>query len=275
MRQAAGRMRGLTNFRPGGKAAGKDKFARGFFANRSLAVASKVKNIEHRVDKLLQEQSGGAPKPDREPKFSFHSAGDGGRVVLEMLDFSIGFPEKKLVDGINMSIHQGERIALTGPNGCGKSTLLRTIQGQLQPTGGAFHLGGGVRVGFMEQNSLSSASGLSAIDYLMKNGMHSQTTARYILARYLIFNEDATDPIERLSQGQRARLCLAGLAMAGCNFLLLDEPFNHLDIISRQQFEKALDQFEGSVLIVTHDRYFIRRGVTGVWRIDSGRLELC
>jgi len=275
LRQAAGRMRGLTNFRPRGKAAGNDKFARGFFADRSLATMSKIKNIENRVEKLIEEQSGGPPRPDREPKFNLRGAEYGGRAVLEMIDLAIGYPGLTLVNGINLSIHQGERFALTGPNGCGKSTLLRTISGELPPAGGHFHLGGGVRLGVMEQNSLNGVAGKSAIEYLMENGVDSQATARYILARYLIFNEDATDPIERLSQGQRVRLRLAALASVGCNFLLLDEPFNHLDIISRQQFENALSQFEGSVLVVTHDRYFIQRGVSGVWRINSARLEVC
>ena len=152
-------------------------------------------------------------------------------------------------------------------------TLLRTVTGGIPPVAGKVRLGSGVRLGYMSQEQEEFAPGENALTALQRVTGFAETGARTYLHKYLFSGDEVFTPVETLSFGQRARLSLACLVAQGCNLLLLDEPLNHLDLPSRDQFEKALAAFEGTLLVVTHDRYFIRRAATHLWEIRDGNLS--
>jgi ATP-binding cassette subfamily F protein 3 len=159
----------------------------------------------------------------------------------------------------SFSLNPGERLGMVGPNGSGKTTLLRTIAGLLPPLAGEVRLGAAIRLGYMAQEQETLNPEMDAYTSIRNLAPFSETEARAFLHQYLFSGDDVFIPTGRLSYGERARLLLACLVAQGCNLLLLDEPINHLDIPSRVRFEQALATFEGTALVVSHDRYFIRR----------------
>ena len=176
------------------------------------------------------------------------------------------------VSEVSLEVARGEFFSLLGPSGSGKTTLLRTIAGHIPPLAGEVRLGADVRLGYMTQDQsgldLQKTALETMIDYFP-----SQTEARNFLAFYLLTGDEPLKPNSLLSFGQRTRLALARLVAEGSNCLLLDEPINHLDIPSRAQFERALSQFNGAVLAVVHDRYFIERFADRVWRVEDGSIR--
>jgi ATP-binding cassette subfamily F protein 3 len=161
---------------------------------------------------------------------------------------------------------------LIGPNGSGKSTLLRTLRGQIPALSGAMRFGASVHPGYMAQEQEDLDPNLTVLETLQKVAALNETAARTLLHKYLFTGDDAFLPLKACSFGMRSRLSLACLVAQGCNFLLLDEPLNHLDLPSRAQFEKALASFEGTILAVVHDRYFMQRFATRVLEISAGEL---
>jgi ATP-binding cassette subfamily F protein 3 len=185
-----------------------------------------------------------------------------------MENLAIGYPgHPPLLEGFTRSIRLGERIVLTGPNGAGKTTLLRTIAGQLEPLGGKLQLGSSVHFGYMAQEQELINPEWSALETIQNHVNLTETEARSFLHFYLFSGDDALRPARELSFGERARLSLATLVVQGSNFLLLDEPINHLDIPSRERFEKALQAFDGTILAVVHDRYFMDRFASDLWEL--------
>ncbi len=256
-------------------------------------VAKKAKAREKRLDRYLESDeridkpvqgwqmkldfSASQPAPALAEKGS-QSPGRGvrplGRNVYSARDLAVGYPGyPPLLQDLDLHIQSGRRIALTGPNGCGKSTLLRTIAGQLPPLSGKFSLGASVQVGYMAQEQEVLDLQSDAVDTLRQVAPMGETEARSFLHYFLFSGDDALRPVAELSFGERSRLMLACLAASGCNFLLLDEPINHLDIPSRERFEQALAHFPGAVLAVVHDRYFIQRYATDLWRVADGQIR--
>jgi ATP-binding cassette subfamily F protein 3 len=186
---------------------------------------------------------------------------------------SIGYaPETPLLEGLNAYISGGERIVLTGANGSGKTTLLKTMVGELEPLVGRLRFGESIKPGYMAQEQWLLADQLSPLQIIQSNIAINETEARAFLHQFLFTGDDVLRPARELSFGERARLVLASLVVQGCNFLLLDEPINHLDIPSRSRFEEALSEFTGTILAVVHDRYFIERFATGLWVIQNHKL---
>lgn len=270
LQATARHIRGVATFRKGSKADSGDKFAKGFFANRSLGTVRRAKAIEARVEKLLGEDHIEKPRGQFQMKMELDSSAESGRDVVVLKDLSIGYAGIPLSKDINAVLRYGQRCVLSGPNGCGKSTLLRTIMGELAPVNGTCRRGAGVKVGYMTQEQEELKPNSNALLTFQGVSGYNETEARTYLHKYLFSGDSVFTPVELLSFGQRARLSLACLVVQGCNLLLLDEPLNHLDIPSRTQFESALVEFPGTVLTVTHDRYFIQRYATHAWEMKDG-----
>lgn len=272
LQDTARHMRGLARFKVGGKADTGDKFAKGFFANRSLGTMGRAKNIEARIERLLNEDHIDKPRLTWQMKIEFGETPGSGRAVLSMQDLRVGYGEIVLLRDLNLHLRLGERLALIGPNGTGKTTLLRTIAGHIPPLGGTLRLGANVRPGFMTQEQEELDPALNALQAVQAILGQNETAVRSFLSLYLFKGDDVFIPAGQLSYGQRARLSLACLVARGCNFLLLDEPINHLDIPARTSFEQALAGFEGTVAAVVHDRYFIERFASRIWEVRGGTI---
>ncbi len=192
--------------------------------------------------------------------------------MLALDGVSKAFDGHTLFAGVDAELRHGERVALLGPNGSGKTTLLRIISGALPPDSGAVRMGANVRPGYFAQEQEGLEARQSVLDAVRAAAPIAETEARNFLHFFLFTGDEVFRPVGSLSYGERARLVLARLVLSGVNFLLLDEPLNHLDIPSREQFEEALENFDGTVLAVVHDRYFVRRFAARIWALGDGRL---
>lgn len=271
LKSAAARVRSRAKFHKGGKADPKntDGFSVGFFSNRAKETVQKAKNIEKRIDRLMNEDHLDKPGRTWQMKLEFGEVQSSGRDVLVMEDLSVGYGDKALLTHLNGVIRFGQRVALVGPNGAGKTTLLRTIAGHIPAICGSVRLGANVRLGYMAQEQENLDGSLNPLQTMSKFMSQSETEVRALLSKFLFRGDDVFVPVAQLSYGERARLTLACLVAQGCNFLMLDEPINHLDIPSRARFEQALAQFEGTILAVVHDRYFIDGFATRIWEIRT------
>jgi ATP-binding cassette subfamily F protein 3 len=236
---------------------------------RGLARRAVVQ--KRRLERLLEsEERIEKPKPTWQMKLAFDDTPVSGKDVLLLEDLAIGYDGQPLFADVNLTLRRGERVVLVGPNGSGKTTLLRGIVGQVAPLAGRIRLGANVRVGYysQEQEGLDEAS--NAFEEIRRVASMGETETRSFLHYFLFKGDDVFVSVDSLSFGERARLALAKLVAAGCNLLLLDEPINHLDIPSRERFEQGLAAFQGTVLAVVHDRYFIARFATGLWSVEGG-----
>jgi ATP-binding cassette, subfamily F, member 3 len=234
-------------------------------------VAAKAKGREKKLERYLESDER-VEKPARswQMKLAFGEPAHVGQQVLRLEQLAAGYPGyPPLLRDLNLQIRGGQRLVLTGPNGSGKTTLLRTIAGQVPALAGRVHLGASTRLGYMAQEQTVLESSRSALELVQRAAPLSETEARSFLHFFLFSGDDPLRPAAELSYGERARLALALLVAQGCNFLLLDEPINHLDIPSRSRFEEALAQFEGTILAVVHDRYFIDRFATELWLVEG------
>ncbi len=198
-----------------------------------------------------------------------------GELVLRTSSLRVGFPDRLLFSTPDITLRRGECAALIGPNGAGKTTFLRTILGQLEPLGGEVTLGAALEIGYFAQahEGLNPENTLiQEIDSVMPAWLPGQI--REYLGKYLFSGDDAFKKVSVLSGGERGRLALAKLALQHTNLLLLDEPTNHLDIPSQEILEAVLDDYPGTILLVTHDRYLIDALGTQIWEIDPDETTL-
>ncbi|HEX9115801.1 MAG TPA: ABC-F family ATP-binding cassette domain-containing protein [Anaerolineae bacterium] len=207
-------------------------------------------------------------------KLEFADAPRSGQEVLQVSDLSVGYGERALLHDCSVRLTYGERAVLLGPNGAGKTTLLRCILGELPPWSGVVRLGRGVRAGYMPQEDDRLDPKATPFDLVRAAAPLDETEARSFLHYFLFAGDEVFVPVGTLSLGQRKRLLLALLAVAGCNFLLLDEPVNHLDIPSRENFEAAIVRFRGTVLAVVHDRYFVEQVASALWVLEDGQIKV-
>ena len=275
LRVAAGHVRSLTKMRKGGKADGGDKFAKGFFGNRATKnVAGRAKHIEARIEHILTEEKIEKPRVSWQMKLDFGTPDHQPKDVLVTESLSIGYAiESLLLTDLNVFIRAGQRIVLTGPNGAGKTSFIRTIIGKIPPLSGSFRLGGATKLGYMAQEQELLNPNFSALQTIQSASPFNETDARNFLHYFLFKGDIALRPTRELSFGERARLQLATLVAQGCTFLILDEPINHLDIPSRERFEEALENFNGTILAVVHDRSFIERFASDVWLAKDGKIS--
>jgi ATP-binding cassette, subfamily F, member 3 len=197
-----------------------------------------------------------------------------GNVVLRTKDLAVGYPGTPLFQTDNIELRRQECAALIGPNGAGKTTFLRTVTGTLEPLAGQVELGAGLKIGYFAQAHDQLNLENKVIDELMRHHEMFVGEARDYLAKYLFYGDDVFQPVSSLSGGERGRLALAILALEGANFLLLDEPTNHLDIPAQETLQEVLEQFDGTILLVSHDRYLVDRLASQIWELDEGRLHV-
>ena len=264
-------------------------------AAKKMARAAKAR--ERKLDRYERaDERVEKPRKSWGVSLDFGQAADGARAVLRVESVSFSYPialnderpktkdqsaapssfvlrpSSPLLDSISFDLVYGERVALVGPNGAGKSTLLRLIDGQIVSDAGWVRRGPGVQVGYLAQEQESLERRESVLDALRAVVPWSATECRSFLHRFLFAGDEVFRPAGACSYGERARLALALLVAGGCTFLVLDEPINHLDIPARERFEQALDAFDGTILAVSHDRYFLARFAERVLVLRDGRL---
>ncbi len=281
--QAAFTERQASSVRKGGREM-KNKGYKSYQQGIAKKVAAKAKARETRLEQYLtSEEMVERPTELWQDRRSLRLPSRQGerlsRLVLRLEDASLGYnPRAPLLSHVNLAAQSGvggspPRIAISGPNGSGKTTLLRTLAGQIPLLGGSLYLGPSLRPGMMTQDQSSLDAALNPLETLLPL-LGNENRTRAFLAQYLLRGDDVLKPNALLSYGQRSRLMLALLAAGGCNLLLLDEPINHLDIPSREQFEAALEPFTGAVLAAVHDRYFIQRFASQVWWVEGGQVRV-
>ncbi|MFD1929614.1 ABC-F family ATP-binding cassette domain-containing protein [Sporosarcina siberiensis] len=241
------------------------------FVQKNIARASTSKMAQSR--RKIIERTDWMESPDGEEKsakFTFSIDRPSGNDVLAFDDLAIGYDGVPVSEGLDMRVYKGDRIAIIGPNGVGKSTLLKTIIKKHDTLAGTIRYGTNVQFGYYDQEQATLIGTSSVLQELWNDWpMMNEKDVRGILGRFLFTGDDVSKPVTSLSGGEKARLSLAKLMLKKSNTLLLDEPTNHLDLDSKEVLENALDGFPGTIIFVSHDRYFINRIATKVIDINS------
>lgn len=241
------------------------------FVNRNLVRASTTKRAQSRRKQL--EKMERLDKPEAGTKsahMTFHSDKTSGNVVLTVEEAAVGYDDQILSEPINLDIRKMNAVAIVGPNGIGKSTLIKSIVGQIPFIKGEARFGANVEVGYYDQTQSKLTPHNSVLDELWNDfKLTPEVEIRNRLGAFLFSGDDVKKIVGMLSGGERARLLLAKLSMENNNFLILDEPTNHLDIDSKEVLENALIDFDGTLLFVSHDRYFINRVATQVLELSE------
>jgi ATP-binding cassette subfamily F protein 3 len=240
-------------------------------ATRSTQAKSREKLLDkvERIEAPIESVSG--------PRFQFPPAPRSGRLIAEIKDLSHSYGDQILFLGSNLEVERGDRIAFVGPNGAGKSTLLRLVMGIESPDEGIASLGEhNVIAGYFEQNQAEALDlSKTVIDTLFEAVPDwTQSQVRSLLGSFCFSNDSVFKEVGKLSGGEKARLALALMLLMPCNLVVLDEPTNHLDIPAKQMLEDALIDYDGAVLVVSHDRYFISRVANKIVEIRDGELVL-
>lgn len=241
------------------------------FIQRNIARASTTKRAQSRRKALERMQILDRPQGDgKSAAFSFEIERQSGNEVLNVKDLTIGYGDDIISRNIRFRITRGEAIALLGPNGVGKSTLLKTIVKILPALSGSIQYGANVSIAYYDQEQANLSSNKKVIDELWDEYPNLiEKEIRDILGNFLFSGDEVLKPVSALSGGEKARLALAKLMMKKANFLILDEPTNHLDLDSKEILENALIEYPGTILFVSHDRYFINRIATKVFELSN------
>jgi len=241
------------------------------FVQRNIARASTSKMAKSRRKTLEKTDWMGSPDGnEKSANFTFSIDRPSGNDVLALEDVTVGYDSKPVSTGIGMRVYKQDRIALIGPNGVGKSTILKTIFKSQEPLGGKIRYGTNVQFGYYDQEQATLTGTGTVLQELWDDWpMMNEKDVRSVLGRFLFTGEDVEKPVSSLSGGEKARLSLAKLMLQKSNTLILDEPTNHLDLDSKEILENALDDFPGTLIFVSHDRYFINRIATKVIDISA------
>jgi|GEM_PF-17993 len=250
------------------------------FVEKNLARASTSNRAKSR--RKLLERMNRLEKPDASvpvPALQFHTRRQSGRDVLHIEHLSIGYgagaANQVLFENLSLNVHRGQRVAILGPNGIGKTTLLKTLMGQIPAIAGNYRWGTNVDIGYYDQEQEDLDGTKTVLDLIYDEFADLTLTAvRTALGRFLFRGEDVEKPVSALSGGELSRLALCRLMLHQPNLLVMDEPTNHLDLFAKEALEEALSQYEGTLLFVSHDRYFIDALATHVLHLDRSGYRL-
>ena len=241
---------------------------RQFNREKSIRRAESREKMLEKMDVLEKPQ-----EIDAAMRISLKPRITSGNDVLMVEHLSKSFPSLPLFEDLNFTIKRGEKVAIIGNNGTGKTTILKILNHLLPPDGGSFRLGSKVHIGYYDQEHHVLHMEKTVFEEISDDYPNlTNTEIRNLLAAFLFTGDDVFKPISALSGGERGRVSLAKLMLSEANFLILDEPTNHLDIISKEILEDALNNYEGTVLYVSHDRYFINRTATRILELTNHRL---
>ncbi|MBM7700513.1 ATP-binding cassette domain-containing protein [Kurthia huakuii] len=246
------------------------------FVEKNIARASSTKMAQSRRKMLERREWMDSPLGDeKSATLTFEIERQSGNDVLSVDNLAIGYDDKLISNNINLREYREDRIALVGPNGVGKSTLLKTIIGEQQKLAGDIRFGTNVQIGYYDQELAKLTSNRTVIKEIWDEWpLMNEKDVRSVLGRFLFSGDDVEKIVSDLSGGEKARLALAKLMLEKNNFLVLDEPTNHLDLDSKEVLENALIDYQGTLLFVSHDRYFINRIATKVIELaNDGTFE--
>ncbi|MDP5276512.1 ribosomal protection-like ABC-F family protein [Chengkuizengella sp. 2205SS18-9] len=244
------------------------------WANRAnppnAGLHKRAKNMERAIERMEKIKK---PKLENtKMKFDLHMQERSGKDVVQVDHISKRFNETTLFENIDFSIRYQDRIALIGNNGSGKSTILKMILEEMLPDEGTIKIGSNVRIGYLSQHVFKDQQEGRLIDLFREQVHVTEAEARQILAKFMFYGHSVFNKVSRLSGGERMRVRLAQLMNQNMNLIILDEPTNHLDIDSREVLEETLEQFEGTILCVSHDRYLLNRCFNQTYWLENGKI---
>lgn len=245
------------------------------FIQKNIVRASTTKQAQSRRKALEKMELVDPPKHKSKVRIKFDSARPSGKEVLILKDLAVGYPDKTMLKDISFQINKGDRVAIIGQNGIGKSTLLKTVMKQLPVKSGSIKYGASLDIGYYDQELQGLDYSKTVIDTIWdRHKDMNEKDIRSILASFLFTAKDIDKQVSQLSGGQRARLTLTVLSMEHNNLLLMDEPTNHLDLDAKEVLEKALADYDGTLLFVSHDRYFINELANKIVVAKDGQAKI-
>ena len=250
------------------KIADTEEYIRRNIAGVNTRQAQGRRKLLERMDRIMRPPM----EPDT-PKINFTFKGRSGDDVLRVQDLTKTYPGVTLFKDITINLFRGDKVGIVGPNGAGKTTFLKVILGQLKPDAGKATIGASVQLSYYSQEHESLDPNVTLLDHFCDKYHLLLQEARDLLGKFLFSEDDVFKNIGSLSGGERSRLVLAELSLEKGNFLILDEPTNHLDIFSTEVLEEALVNFPGTVLMVSHDRFFMERITNKIWEISDGNIR--
>lgn len=232
----------------------------------------KAKQLEKRIEKMDMVDKPTLKESQMQLKFDQSSSGSKEMVTIEDLTFA--YDDQVIFDKANSKLYGKERVALMGPNGSGKTTLIKLLLGEIKPESGRVYLNKALKVAYMAQEISFDTPDLTVLDMFKETFAYPETEVRRKLARFLFLKEDVYKKISSLSGGEKVRFSLCMMVEEAVDLLILDEPTNHVDISSREMLEEALDHFQGTLIFISHDRYFIKKLARKIWAIEAGKIEI-
>ena len=249
-----------------------------FFAEKGMAYNSstlcdRAHALQTQLDRI-KSKAIARPKKQRNLNMDFNESDKSGKVVIETKNLTISSPEKNILSNINVQIRRGERVVIIGDNGSGKSTFIKTILGE-QPLSysGEVFVGPSVKIGYLPQIIQFAKSTQNVLEYFQYETALNEQNARSTLATFQFYKEDVNKRIDNLSGGERIRLRLAILIQQQVNTLIFDEPTNHIDIPTKEVLEQSLEDFSGTLIFISHDRYFINKFADRIIEFENGKVN--